>query len=138
MRALYLHSKYFYYKPIQPVENIPKDEGVEESLEFSDCLVVFLTIEKGDWDRREGIVNMLVNDVLEKMKSLRIKTLVLYPYAHLSDELEDPRRALRLLKILDRKFGQANIDFHRAPFGWYKEFKIHTYGHPLAESSRKF
>lgn len=138
MRALYLHCKTFSYLPIQPVGEIPKDEAQKRSYEFNDSLVVFLTIEKNDWERRNTIIENFLEDILQKLSTLKIKKVIIYPYAHLSDNLAEPRKALRFLKILDKALKEKKVDYHRAPFGWYKEFKIHIHGHPLAESSRKF
>ncbi len=138
MKALYLHSKEFFYKPVKPVGDIPKDDIEDLDREFKECIVVFLTIEDGDWERREVVIQEFSRDLLNKMKDLKVERVVVYPYAHLSENLEDPRRAFRMLKMLDRRFKELNIQYHRAPFGWYKEFRIHIYGHPLAESSRRF
>ena len=138
MRVLYLHAKKFSYKPREPVKNVPRDNVETSKLEFENVLVVFTTIEKGDWNQRDEKIDELINDVSEHTKRVDVKKIVVYPYAHLSDNLEDPRYAIRFLKLLENRLREKFGDIHRAPFGWYKEFAIEVYGHPLSELSRRF
>jgi len=120
---------------------MPIVEGVEpKSHSFQDCLVVFVTIERGDFSRRQEILKEFVSDVYGHIKRLKVACIVVYPYAHLSDDLEEARLALRMLKFVDKEFKSRlrEFSYHRAPFGWYKEFKLHCLGHPMSELSRKF
>lgn len=140
MRVLYIHAKNFKYKPLEKV-GITAVENIDpREYSFSDVLVVFLTIEKGDFIDRENILNSFLADVKNQLDRLKADSLVIYPYAHLSDNLEEPSKALRMLKLIDRKFKKdiPGVAYHRAPFGWYKEFILHCLGHPLSELSRKF
>ena len=138
MRTLYLHAKQFMYKPQQHVKGVPRDEVSTEERRFTDTLVVFTTIERGDWDQREEKIDTLIRDIKTHLERISVEEIVLYPYAHLSEELEEPRKAFRFLKYLENRLKEEGIKVHRAPFGWYKEFSIHVYGHPLAELSRRF
>lgn len=142
MRALYIHAKKFYYRPREKVKIAFIENTDIKNYEFNNVLVSFITIEKGDFERRNEIYEKLISDLIETCKKLNVKDIVLYPYAHLSDNLEAPKLALRFLKLLDNKIRdtikKSNINVHRAPFGWYKEFMIHCIGHPLAEASRRF
>ncbi len=138
MKTLYLHAKEFMYRPQQPVKGIPKDEATTEEKKFNNVLVVFITIERGDWDIREEKIQTFIEDLENHMERIDIDGVVIYPYAHLSEELEDPRKAYRFLKYLENSLKKKDMEVHRAPFGWYKEFLIHVHGHPLAELSRRF
>ena len=140
MRTLYIHAKEFYYKPIEKARISKVEETQEKGKSFENILVAYITIEKGDFQRRKEIIDRLVPDIKMHLERLNLNKLVIYPYAHLSDKLEDPIKAVRLLKILDKKIKVeiGGIEYDRAPFGWYKEFKIHCLGHPLSELSRTF
>ncbi|HZD43330.1 MAG TPA: threonine--tRNA ligase, partial [Methanomicrobiales archaeon] len=63
--------------------------------------------------------------------------VMLYPYAHLSSELASPDTAVAALKAIEEGL-KASGDFtvKRAPFGWYKAFRLACKGHPLSELSR--
>jgi len=138
MRVLYLHAKEFMYKPSKVVKGVPKDSTSTEERYFRDVLVLLVTIEEGDWKNRDNISNMLIEDLKIHINRISVKNVIIYPYAHLSDNLEEPNKAYRLLRYLENKMKDIGLQVHRAPFGWYKEFSIHIYGHPLAELSRRF
>ncbi len=129
MRLLLIHADYIEYEPKQktklaePCE--PKRERVEE------CLVVFTSVEKGD----EGVVDRAVEEIKDVAKKLGVNRIVVYPYAHLSSNLADADTAVSVLKEIEEKL-KCEFDVHRAPFGWYKAFKISCKGHPLSELSR--
>lgn len=67
---------------------------------------------------------------------------MIYPFAHLSQNLADADLALKVLRELEKrvldKASTHDIRVHRASFGWYKEFILHAAGHPLSELSRVF
>ena len=76
-----------------------------------------------------------VKDFLGKLKVNRI---IIYPYAHLSQNLARPKDALEVLKAMERYAKEAGIETYRSPFGWNKAFQIKVKGHPLAEQSRVY
>jgi len=57
------------------------------------------------------------------------------PYAHLANTLARPEIALSVLTGLEERLKSEGTEVKRAPFGWYKEFTIHSKGHPLADLS---
>ena len=71
-------------------------------------------------------------------QQVNAKNLVLYPYAHLSSTLADPKVAEDFLKQAQQKLHAEKFVVYRAPFGWYKSFNISCKGHPLSELSRQF
>jgi hypothetical protein len=46
--------------------------------------------------------------------------LVIYPFAHLNQNLAKPPEALLVLKAMEKAARDANIETYRAPFGWSK------------------
>jgi threonyl-tRNA synthetase len=138
MRVLYIHAKSFTYRPREKVkiETVEDAETIERS--FENALVAFITVEEGDFKRRQEIIDRFVDDVIDVRNRLNADIIILYPYAHLSNTLEKPPIAIRMLRLIERNLANREINLHRAPFGWYKEFMIHCLGHPLAELSRNF
>ncbi len=134
MRVLLLHAKRFCFKPtkkaLRSAEDVPKQEVCREN-----ALVVFCTVERGDKDE---YIQKLLDDIKIQFERVKPKSVVLYPYAHLSSDLEKPKRAAELLNLLCKALKDEFEDVVCAPFGWYKEFLIHVYGHPLAELSRSY
>lgn len=140
MRILYIHAKEFRYRPTQKVKISKIEEATFTEKKFENILVIFLTVERSDFQRRNEILQKLVDDLKKHLNRLNLNSVIIYPYAHLSEKLEEPIKAIRLLKLIDKKIKEEfkNIRYERAPFGWYKEFIIHCLGHPLSELSRTF
>ena len=132
MRALFLHSDYIKVKPKVPALK-ERDEPVELNVE-PNVLVVFISVEKED---NENTVKALIDEILNIKEKVMAEKVVLYPYAHLSKNLANPKKARELLNLAYQLLKEKGIETYKAPFGWYKEFEIKVKGHPLAELSRE-
>jgi threonyl-tRNA synthetase len=122
------------------VEDAEEVDASRREGRFSNALVAFVTVERGDESSTETLVDKAAEDLASIAERVRADTIVIYPYAHLSPNLAPPHAALRVLERLEdavrsKASGKSVV---RAPFGWYKEFELHCYGHPLAELSRTF
>jgi len=134
MRVLAIHAKRFSYEITNPAVEEP--EPLQENLKksFENVLVLFVTIEEQDDQETVEEAVIEVRGIVEKVKPSKV---LIYPYAHLSQNLAPPGKALEVLKELYTKATQIlEIPVHRAPFGWYKSFELVCYGHPLSELSR--
>ncbi len=132
MRILLIHSDYLEYE-ITSKTRIA--EEIEDSLKkgrMEDCLSVFVAVEQGD---DNSVIDKAFNEVEEVSKSVKSEKVFLYPYAHLSNNLASPEIAIKLLKDLETKL-KSKYEVKRAPFGYYKAFKVSCKGHPLSELSR--
>ncbi|RLE60105.1 MAG: threonine--tRNA ligase [Thermoprotei archaeon] len=136
MKILLIHAETFEYEAKQKaIDQAEKLDGVKKEGSFNNVLVVFTTVEEGDL-KDPSVINQAKNEILDVFEKVKAERILIYPYAHLSDKLAKPSDAIKALKELYRKLSSENIEVHRAPFGWYKRFKIHCYGHPLSELSR--
>ena len=134
MRLLLIHAEEFRYKAKEPaVEDYEKDAPMESS--FKNILVVFTTVEKDD-DKDPSLVDRAAAEIRSHAETLKVSSVLIYPYAHLSPDLAPPETAMRILRELQSRLIELGLEAHRAPFGWYKEFDLRNYGHPLAELSR--
>ncbi len=133
MRTINIHAREFYYKTTKRALKSTTDPPGEYSAK--NALVVFTCIERGDNDE---IVQRAVEDIIKHAKTVKADEIIVYPYAHLSSNLEAPRKAASLLAKFVELLNNNGWKAVRAPFGWYKEFKINAAGHPLAELSRTF
>lgn len=140
MKALLIHAKEFYYRPTEKVKALKSIEEEGEVLresKFSNVLVAFVSVEKEDEEiGKERAVEEGVRCILDGVNWVKVKSVVLYPYAHLSTSLSSPKFALEVLKGISERLRELNLEVCRAPFGWYKEMLIHTAGHPLSEKLR--
>lgn len=139
MRTLLIHARKFEYRALEKaIESAEPLEPSNASGRFSNVLVVFVTIEKGDGGALKEIVGNFVDDVLKVLTSVKADHVVIYPYAHLSRNLADAEESLLVLKELESELAARGVGVSRAPFGWYKEFSLECFGHPLSELSREF
>ncbi len=134
MRLLLIHARRFSYKAREPAVKEPESLGeAGGSGDFENALVVFTTVEEGD---DESVVERAAEEVSETASNVKPGLVVVYPYAHLSSELAPPSIAVDLLKRFADKLREKGLRVERAPFGWYKEFTLECYGHPLSELSK--
>ncbi|RZD14814.1 MAG: threonine--tRNA ligase [Candidatus Acidulodesulfobacterium ferriphilum] len=138
MQLLIIHADTFSYALTgkTPVaEEIDVNSVKESEVSFKDPLVVFCTVEKGDASDAYAIVKKAFYEIKGISEKLKPRIIVLYPYAHLSNSLAEPSFAVKTLNSLKTEL-ESIAGVYRAPFGWYKSFKISCKGHPLSESSR--
>ncbi|MEW9491744.1 MAG: threonyl-tRNA synthetase editing domain-containing protein [Candidatus Aramenus sulfurataquae] len=132
MIILFIHAETFSF---QVKERAIKsaEEDFLNSLSKENALVAFTTVEKED---DEQVVERAVESIMDVYSQVKASCVVIYPYAHLSNNLADPKTAVTLLRKMEEKL-KGRVEVYRAPFGWYKSFSISCYGHPLSELSRR-
>ena len=100
-----------------------------------DSLVVFCCSEKGDEKGVDSVPEQVAKVAADHARRINTKTVMVYPYAHLSSNLSSPRVATKVLdRIYELLSGKADgLNIKRSPFGYYKGFSIQCKGHPLSE-----
>jgi threonyl-tRNA synthetase len=134
MRLLQLHSNYIVYKPVKKEISIAEEAAKKEN-RVEDVLVLFTAIEAGD---NSATAKKAIDEVHAFLQNLKVKRILIYPFAHLSSNLSKPSGALKLVKEMEAYAKQKDIETYRAPFGWTKQFTLSIKGHPLAEQSRSY
>lgn len=134
MKILQLHCDFIEYTPVK--KEIRSAEDVEpETVREDDIVVLFTAFEQGD---DAEVAKKAVGEAKEFLGKLGTKRLLLYPFAHLSQNLASPSESLPLLLEMEKEAAKAGLDVHRAPFGWTKALQVKVKGHPLAEMSRSY
>lgn len=134
MRLLQLHVNWIEYQPTE--KEIAVAEPVEKKkYRLEDILVLLTCIEETDTEDVGKKAVSEVKNFLEKIKSNR---LLIYPFAHLSNNLAKPDEALKIIKAMEEHAKKLKIEIYRAPFGWTKALSVSVKGHPLAEQSKVF
>ena len=139
MKILSLHTDYIRFKPLKKalkkIEELSEKEKKGERVE--EALAIFTAVEKTDSDI-ENVVKELVKNIEDIAKQVNAKNIVLYPYAHLSNNLASPEKAVEVLEKAEKSLKEIKgFNIFRAPFGYYKEFEMKVKGHPLSELSRE-
>ena len=134
MRLLLIHSDYIEY------EAKKKTKMAEEASVLSDketeALTVFCAVESIDEEDLEGVILQGIEEIKKTAGQVNVDKIVVYPYAHLSSDLSSPETAVAVLNALKAGLEKEGFSVKRAPFGWYKSFKLSCKGHPLSELSK--
>lgn len=133
MKVLQLDVDSMTYELIEPEASV-YEESAERNFKVEDAVVMLVSVEKGD---NEEIALKAVEETTNFMQKQKRKLLLIYPFAHLSRNLESPRNAMNLLEYM-RKVASAKFETVKAPFGWNKRWSIKIKGHPLAEQLKSF
>jgi len=137
LRLLLIHADSFEWKVVR--QAIKEPEALEEckkSKVFEEVLVVFTTVEEVDGGKPEEVVDKASKSIADVAGKVGARSIVVYPYAHLSQNLASPREAVPILKALEEELLRRGFNVERSPFGWYKSFSLKCKGHPLSELSR--
>jgi len=137
MRLLFIHSDHLEFEATEQAgpDDLAETEGVPMEGRMEDCVTAFMSVESGDEDDLDGVVDNAAAELRDVADQLNSRKLVLYPYAHLSEDLAGPDAAKTVLRNLEAEL-EGEFEILRAPFGWYKAFEVSCKGHPLSELSR--
>ncbi|HUC38800.1 MAG TPA: threonine--tRNA ligase [Candidatus Acidoferrum sp.] len=134
MKIIQLDVESMEYEPIEP--EIQIYEKIErKAVHVKDALLLLISIEKGD---TEAYASRALKEAMDFAEKQRIKSIVLYPFAHLSTNLEEPQRALNLFDYMAKEAEKGKLKVYRSPFGWNKRLSYSGKGHPLAEMFRSY
>jgi threonyl-tRNA synthetase len=134
MKILQMHVDFVEYTPVK--KEIRGAEEIEpRTVREDDILVLFTAVEKGD---DEALAKEAVTETSGFLSKLGTKRVMIYPFAHLSQNLASPPEALAVLLDMEKEAKAAGLEVERAPFGWTKALQIKVKGHPLAEMSRSY
>jgi len=138
MRVLQLHVDYVEYYPVNTEIKEAEDDITKEKKRIEESVVILMSIEKDDND--ELIIKDFINEVKIYLDKIRCDSVLLYPYSHLSSNLESPQNAYNLIRKIEKELKESlgDVRVTRAPFGWTKELNLKIKGHPLAENSKAF
>lgn len=139
MRLLFVHSEYFEFEARTTAvpDDVAETEGVAMDGRSENCLTIFVTVEADDQRDVSAVVGNTLGEIEDVSDQLNTSNVILYPYAHLSDDRAEPDAAKRVLVGLEDILTERGYEVLRAPFGWYKRFEIACKGHPFSELSRR-
>jgi threonyl-tRNA synthetase len=137
MRILCIHADKFSYETKERTKFAEEIPDAKKKAEVKEALVVFTSVEKDDSADLKAVAANAAASIDELIGKLGTKTVMLYPYAHLSSELASPKDALQCLVLIEEALKSKGLAVTRSPFGWYKAFELVCKGHPLSELSRE-
>jgi threonyl-tRNA synthetase len=138
MKILQLHVDYVEYYPVNKEIKESEENVIKEKKRYDETVVILISVEKDDDDK--NIIQNFIREVKIYLDKIKCDSILLYPYSHLSSNLESPKASYDLLKKIEKELIEnlSGIKINRAPFGWTKELNLKIKGHPLAENSKTF
>jgi threonyl-tRNA synthetase len=134
MRILQFDVENMSYEVIAPEIAVHEDAS-PGTRSVEGALVLFTSVEKGD---TEDTVKKAIDEAMTSAAKLGGRRLLIYPFAHLSSNLEAPAQAMKIIETMRQYAKSKGAEFEAAPFGWNKRFSLSVKGHPLAEQSRSY
>ncbi len=135
MKILQLHVDHIEYRPVK--KELASAEEITDlgPVREGDLLVLFVAVEPGD---DKSIAETAIADAKKFADNLKVRGIMIYPFAHLSQALARPTEAFIVLKEMKQYAKSLGVETFRAPFGWNKALEVRVKGHPLAEMSRSY
>jgi threonyl-tRNA synthetase len=136
MKLLLVHSDFIEYRATKKaLKSAPELSDAEKAGRMEECLCAFVAVEKADETNLPSAVQKAAAEVVKVAEQVKTQKVMLYPYAHLSNDLASPAVAIQALPLLAEALPKA-FEVQRSPFGWYKAFTLSCKGHPLSELSK--
>lgn len=133
MKIIAIHVDYARYRVKKKTPVAEALDKTEDSME--EGVLLMCCVEKTDEENPGTVIANASAGVLKRLNMLKVKKVMIYPYAHLSNDLSSPKAAVEVLKGLEKSLSDREIEVKRAAFGWYKELESRSKGHPLSDLS---
>lgn len=138
MRSLLFHCKDYKTKIIKLANrpyNISPEKIKGNGKECKDCIVVLITVEKGD--DAVKIIPKFSEEIKKMSDEIKHKSVVILPFAHLSNNLASAEEGIDLINNLEKSL-KKELEVIRDHFGSHKELLLSLYGHPGNARYREF
>ncbi|MEW6300513.1 MAG: threonyl-tRNA synthetase editing domain-containing protein [Thermodesulfobacteriota bacterium] len=136
MRFLILHVNSFGCT-ITTKGRSPVSEPYEDpTTRVGEALVVLASVERGDERAPAVVAKRAAGEITKLAAQLKVRTVVLHPFAHLFAELSAPEVAIEVLRRTQQELCHAGLRASRTPFGWFNTLQIDAKGHPLSRVAR--
>ncbi|MGC8622346.1 MAG: threonyl-tRNA synthetase editing domain-containing protein [Candidatus Micrarchaeia archaeon] len=134
-RFMAWHVDYFKATPSEQGRSALVEEG--NIIDVGEALLIFISFEKSDEVSESRILDRAYNEISALANQLKIKTIVLNPFAHLFGDLADPQVASRMTsELYDMLKNKGSFDTHKMSFGRFYEIELKAKGHRLSRVSR--
>ena len=86
MKLLLIHSDYIEYEVKDKAISNP-EEISQKNDRLEEALTVFIAVEKNDEKSPRQVVIDAVSEIEKTAEQLKVRNIMIYPYAHLSSDL---------------------------------------------------
>jgi threonyl-tRNA synthetase len=133
LKILQLDVESISYELIKPEAKF-YEQSTEKNVTVKDAAVLMVSVEKGDTNET---ADRAFNEIKGFLGQMKRENVVIYPFAHLSSDLADPKSAMEIIQYMSKSFSN-NFRVTNAPFGWNKKWSVVMKGHPMAEQLKTY
>jgi len=134
---LIIHVDYFSSTITERGRSKVIEDPLPKTTEVGEALVVLAGVEKRDETNPEDVSRKAVEEVAKIGHQLKVKTIVIHPFAHLFGELSKPEVAIKAMKLIEEGLVKNGFTAIRTPFGWFNTLELRAKGHPLSRVAKK-
>ena len=136
MRFLAWHVDYFKCCITERGRSPLVEEYDDPETVAENALLVLASVEKRDEMSPETVAEKAAAEIAAHAANLKVRTIVLHPFAHLFGQLSRPATAVRVLQMVEEGLRARGLAVTRTPFGWFNTLEIRAKGHPLSRVAR--
>lgn len=136
MRLLILHVDYFCCRVTERGRSKLVEDFDDPKAEVEEALVVLSAVEKADEAAPAVVAERATEEITRLAMDLKVKSIVLHPFAHLFGQLSNPQVAVKVLQMTEERLAMKGFSVIRTPFGWFNTLEIKAKGHPLSRVAR--
>lgn len=100
------------------------------------ALLVFANFEKNDESHPAEVVERATAEIASVAAQLKVKDVVLNPFAHLFAEPSKPEAAADMLNQIQSALVKRGFDVQKLSFGMFYELDLKAKGHRLSRIAR--
>ncbi|MDQ1281642.1 MAG: hypothetical protein QG670_2907 [Thermoproteota archaeon] len=115
---------------------IVEDPTGSKTTTVDEALIILVSVEKQDEPNPDNTAEKAATEIAKLARQLKVKVIVLHPFAHLFAEMSSPDTALKTLKLTEEGLIRRGFNVVRTPFGWFNTLEIKAKGHPLSRVAR--
>lgn len=134
MRFLAWHVGYVRANPTEHGRSALVEESKPVAAE--NALLVFANFERDDESHQPEVIEKAVAEISSMAAQLKVKAIVLNPFAHLFAEPSKPEVAVDMLKRLYTGLAEKNLDVQKLAFGMFYELELKAKGHRYSRMAR--
>jgi hypothetical protein len=105
-------------------------------MRIDEGLLVLASAELGDGADSAGVVARTAQEITSLAAQLKVRKVMVLPFAHLFAELAPPSEAIALIDRVAAELRAADLAVQRPPFGWFHTWAMQAKGHPLSRVAR--
>ncbi len=136
MRLLLLHVDHFRNTITEKGRSTIVENPSSKTTDVDEALLILASVEKQDESHLANTAEKAVEEIAKLANQLKVKTIVIHPFAHLFAEMSSPETALETLKLTEEGLIQRRFNVIRTPFGWFNTLELKAKGHPLSRVAR--